>query len=143
MSLYFDANSFFMKESIVASKSYSFSIRIIKLHLHLCKDQKEIYSISKQLLRAATSIGANVEEALGGHTEKDFCAKMSIAYKEARETRYWLRLLTDVKVIEPTLASSFMVDIEELIKILGSIIKTVKNKTGKGIQTSNSKLQTG
>lgn len=127
-----------MKESIVAAKTYAFSIRVVKLHLYLCKEEKSIYSISKQLLRAGTSIGANVEEALGGHTEKDFSAKMSIAYKEARETKYWLRLLTDVNVLDPKLSSSFIEDIDELIKILGSIVKTVKNKTGKGLQSPNS-----
>ncbi len=55
-----------MPASIIADKSYQFSIRIVKIHLHLCKTRKDIYSLSKQLLRAGTSIGANVEEAIGG-----------------------------------------------------------------------------
>jgi four helix bundle protein len=118
-----------MPASIIADKSYQFSIRIVKIHLHLCKTQKDVYTLSKQLLRAGTSIGANVEEAIGGHTEKDFSAKMSIAYKEARETRYWLRLLKDCDLIENTLSDSFLKDVEELIRISGSIIKTVKQKS--------------
>ena len=117
-----------MSASIIADKSYQFSIRIIKIHLHLCKTQKDAYSLSRQLLRAGTSIGANVEEAIGGHSEKDFCAKMSIAYKEARETRYWLRLLKDCDLIDNKLSNSFIKDVDELIRISGSIIKTVKQK---------------
>ncbi|MEO7531676.1 MAG: four helix bundle protein [Sediminibacterium sp.] len=120
-----------MPASIIADKSYQFSIRIIKIHLHLCKTQKDISTLSRQLLRAGTSIGANVEEAIGGHTLRDFSAKMSIAYKEARETRYWLRLLRDCNLIDNKLSDSFLKDVEELIKISGSIIKTVKQKANK------------
>ncbi len=120
-----------MSSSIIAEKTYKFSIRIVKIHLHLCKKEKSIYCLSRQLLRSGTSIGANVEEALGGHTEKDFAAKMSIAYKEARETKYWIRLLKDCEFIETKLSNSFLLDIEEIIKITGSIIKTMKNKKTK------------
>ncbi len=120
-----------MAESIIAEKTYRFSIRIVKIHLHLCKEDRDVYSISRQLLRSGTSIGANVEEALGGHTEKDFSAKMSIAYKESRETRYWLRLLRDCDLIDHSMACSFLKDVDEIIRITGSIIKTVKNKNRK------------
>lgn len=136
MSLYIGTNSFFMAESIIAGKTYLFSVRIVKIHLHLCEREKQLYSITKQLLRSGTSIGANVEEALGGHTEKDFSAKMSIAYKEARETHYWIRLLLDCGIVEKPMAVSLLKDVEEIIKIIGSIIKTVKQKT------KNKKLQT-
>jgi four helix bundle protein len=128
MSLYFYANSFFMSGSIIADKSYRFSVRIVKFHLHLCKKNNGSYIISKQLLRSGTSIAANVEEAIGGHTGRDFSAKMSIAYKEARETRYWIRLLRDCNLVEPKLSASFLNDVEEIIKISGSIIKTMKQK---------------
>ena len=77
-----------MPESSIAEKAYKFSVRIVKIHSQLCEKEKNVYSLSKQLLRLGTSMGANIEEALGGHTEKDFSAKMSIAYKEARETHY-------------------------------------------------------
>ncbi|MES2328594.1 MAG: four helix bundle protein [Bacteroidota bacterium] len=130
MSLYFDANSFFMIESIVAQKSYRFAVRVVKLHLYICKKEKYVYSMSSQLLRSATSIGANVEEALGGHTRKDFSAKMSIAYKEARETRYWIRILVECGIIETRMAASFMKEIEELARILASIVKSSKEHTG-------------
>ena len=117
-----------MAESVIAMKTYRFSVRIVKIHLHLCRSGKDIYCVSRQLLRSGTSIGANVEEAIGGHTEKEFAAKMSIAYKEARETRYWLRLLRDCNFIDAKISASFLADIEEIIKILGSIIRTIKQK---------------
>jgi four helix bundle protein len=131
MSLYLDANSFFMKQSIAAEKSYRFAIRIVKLHLHLCRKEKFLLSISNQLLKAGTSIGANIEEALGGFSRKEFAAKMAIAYKEAREAKYWLRLMMDTEVLEQKLATSFLEDVEELIKILASVVKT--SRTTKAI----------
>ncbi len=85
-----------MKENVVRDKSYAFAIRIVKLYQHLSTKKKE-FVLSKQILRCGTSIGANVEEALGGQSRADFVSKMSIAYKEARETCYWLRLLKDTE----------------------------------------------
>lgn len=87
-----------MKENIVQIKSYAFAVRIVKLYQYMCLEKKE-FVLSKQLLRSGTSIGANIEEAIGGHSEKDFYAKLTIAYKEARETHYWIRLLTDTDYI--------------------------------------------
>ena len=93
----------------------------------LQNDKKE-FVLSKQLLRSGTSIGANVEEAIGGQSRKDFYAKLTIAYKEARETKYWIRLLTDTSFLEKEDSSSLLNDIEELLRIIGSIQKTIKNK---------------
>jgi len=87
-----------MKENIIQIKSYAFAVRIVKVYKYLCEEKKE-YVLSKQLLRSGTSIGANIEEAIGGQTDKDFFAKLTIAYKEARETHYWIRLLTDTDYI--------------------------------------------
>lgn len=115
-----------MKESIIAEKSYQFAVRVVKLHLFICKKERYVYSLSCQLLRSATSIGANIEEALGGHTRKEFSAKMSIAYKEAREAGYWIRLLSECGVIESKMSSSFLKDIYVIIKILASIVKSTK-----------------
>ena len=75
-----------MKENIIKKKSFDFAIRIVKLFQHLQTEKRE-FVLSKQLLRFGTSIGANVEEAIGGQSEKDFFAKLTIAYKEARETK--------------------------------------------------------
>lgn len=81
-----------MKEDNVAQeKSYAFAMRVVDVCRHLVNEKKE-YVLSKQLLRSGTSIGANVEEAIGGQSGRDFFAKLSISYKEARETKYWLRL---------------------------------------------------
>jgi four helix bundle protein len=79
------------KENVVLVKTYNFSVRIVKMYQHIATQKKE-YVLSKQILRSGTSIGANVEEAISGISKADFKAKMSIAYKEARETDYWLRL---------------------------------------------------
>jgi four helix bundle protein len=110
-----------MKENVVLSKSYAFATRIVKLHLFLSKKQRE-YELSSQILRSGTSIGANIEEAVGGISRKDFVNKLSIAYKEARETSYWIKLLRDTDIIEKRLASSFLRDCEELLRLLYSII---------------------
>jgi four helix bundle protein len=114
-------------ESIIADKSYAFALRTVKLYKYMCDDHHE-YTLSKQVLKSGTSIGANVEEGLGGQSIKDFIAKFHISYKEARETRYWLRLLRDSQYVEEKLPNSLIVDGEELLKILNSILVTTKNK---------------
>jgi four helix bundle protein len=115
-----------MKEdNVVKTKSYDFAVRIVKLYQYMVAEKKE-YALSKQILRSGTSIGANIEEAIGGQSKKDFIAKLSISYKEARETHYWLRLLTDTGYLPKKLSTSLLNDCEELLKIIGSIIKTSK-----------------
>lgn len=80
-----------MKKNIIQEKSFCFALRIIKLYKYL-KDNKNEYVLSKQLLRSGTSIGANIDESIGGQSKNDFVSKISVAYKEARETLYWLKL---------------------------------------------------
>jgi len=117
-----------MKEdNIIQKKSYNFALRIVKLYIYL-KEEKKEYTLGGQILRSGTSIGANVEEAIGGQSDKDFFAKMSIAYKEARETHYWIRLLADSEFIKQSEKDSLLTDCDELLKIIGSIRKTMKNK---------------
>jgi four helix bundle protein len=111
-----------MSDSIVKRKSYDFALSIVELCVRL-KEQKH-FEMASQLLRAGTSIGANVEEALAGYTRKDFVAKMAIASKEARESRYWLRLLTDAKILQDKGVNNLLDRSEELIKILTKIVKT-------------------
>jgi four helix bundle protein len=84
--------------------------------------------LSKQLLRCGTSVGANIEEAIGGQSSKDFFAKLNVSYKEARETMYWLRLLKDSDILSEKESDSLMTDCDELLKIIGTIIKTMKVK---------------
>ena len=88
----------------------------------ILSEQKE-YVLSKQVLRSATSIGANAEEANAAQTKKDFIAKMSIASKEARETRYWLHLLDKSQIVKADY-TTYLSDIEQIIKILTRIVKT-------------------
>ena len=87
------------EESIISKKSYSFALRIVALYKYLI-DEKHEFVLSKQVLKSGTSIGANVEEANGAQSRADFVAKLNIAYKEGRETKYWLRLLYDGGFIE-------------------------------------------
>jgi len=115
-------------DNIVQSKTYSFAVRIVKVYQYLSHEKKE-FILSKQLLRSGTSIGANVEEAIGGQSRKDFFAKLTIAYKEARETHYWIRLLTDTSYISKEQSQSLLSDIEEILKIIGSIQKSIRNST--------------
>ncbi len=115
-----------MKENIIQIKSYAFAVRIVKVYQVLCDEKKE-YVLSKQLLRSGTSIGANIEEAIGGQSGKDFYAKLTIAYKEARETHYWIRLLTDTNYLTKEENKSLLLDVEELLKIIGSIQKTLRS----------------
>tara|TARA_R110001606_G_scaffold345308_1_gene494206 strand:- start:292 stop:648 length:357 start_codon:yes stop_codon:yes gene_type:complete len=110
-----------MKESIVQKKSFDFSLKMISLYKKL-QTEKE-FIISRQLLRSGTSIGANIEEALAGQSKRDFTAKMSISSKEARETKYWLRLLKQSELTSIDV-NSLILDIDELIRILTSIVKT-------------------
>jgi len=113
-----------MKKSIIAEKSFEFSIKIV----NLCKEQRfntMEFELFRQLIKSGTSIGANVEEALAGQSKKDFIAKMSIAAKEARESNYWLRLLHSTNLINK---NELTEDSLELVKILSSIIKTSQEK---------------
>ncbi|MDP3148953.1 MAG: four helix bundle protein [Ignavibacteria bacterium] len=117
-----------MKEqNVLKEKSYRFAIRIVKLYQFL-KEEKKEFTLSKQILRSGTSIGANVEEATGAQSKKDFYMKLNIAYKEARETHYWLRLLRDTNFFDEKQFNSIIIDCDELLKISGSIIKTMKTK---------------
>ena len=101
-------------------------IKIIKIYQELTREKRE-FILSKQLIRSGTSIGANVEEATGAQSKSDFIAKLSISYKEAWETLYWLRLLTDSNFLNKQQSDSLIRDCEELLKILGSILKTSKS----------------
>ena len=111
-----------MKENVVKDKSFDFAVRIVNLYKHLSQEKKELV-LSKQLLRSGTSVGANVEEAVGGVSKADFKAKLGIAYKEARETNYWLRLLHATDYLNEKEFESIFGDSDELCKLLFTIIK--------------------
>ncbi|MEA3386970.1 MAG: four helix bundle protein [Patescibacteria group bacterium] len=114
-----------MKDNLVLDKSFKFAVRIVKLYKYLCDEKKE-YTLSKQLLRSGTSIGANINEAQAGQSKADFIAKMSIASKEARETKYWIDLLIKTNYLsnDEKHVESLLKDMEEIIKLLTSIVKS-------------------
>ncbi len=118
-----------MRTNVIVDKSFQFSIRIVKLFQYLSNEKRE-YVLSKQLLRCGTSIGANINEAQAGQSTKDFVAKMAIASKETRESKYWLELLiaTDYLNSNDTHTQTLLADIEELIKLLTSIVKSTQAK---------------
>jgi four helix bundle protein len=113
--------------NIIQQKSFAFAIRIVNLYKFLTTEKKE-YVLSKQLLRSGTSVGANIEESIGGQSEKDFLSKISIAYKEARESMYWLKLLKATDYLSQEQADSLLKDAEELCKIIGKIQITIKSR---------------
>ena len=115
------------KDNVIQQKSFTFAIRIVNAYKYL-KYQKQEYILSKQLLRSGTSICANIEESIGGQSGKDFIAKMGIAYKEARETIYWIRLLAATDFLNKKMSDSLIRDAEEICKIIGTIQTTLKNR---------------
>jgi four helix bundle protein len=115
------------KDNVIQEKSFTFAIRIVNLYKFLCEEKRE-FVLSKQVLRSGTSIGANIEESIGGYSDKDFLSKLSIAYKEARETVYWLKLLLATGYLNQEQANSLLNDAEEICKIIGSIQLTIKSR---------------
>ncbi len=116
------------KPNVIRDKSFRFAVLAVKLAQGIVDQQRE-YVLSKQFIASATSIGANVEEGLQGQSRKDFISKMSIALKEAYETRYWLRLMFETNLGNRQRVIELGHDVSELILILASIVKT--SRTGK------------
>ena len=116
-----------MKENVVKAKSMEFAIRIVKMYQVLCGKRKE-YVIAKQVLRAGTSIGANLAEADCAISRKDFLAKTYIAFKECAETKYWLELLHKTDYISTTEYTSIAEDCDEIYRILSAITKKMRNE---------------
>jgi len=116
-----------MKDNVIADKSFSFAVRIVKLYKYMCYEKNE-YVLSKQLLKSGTSIGANVSEVLQGQSKRDFLMKMSIALKESSETVYWLRLLKASEYLSDTEYQSMLNGCTELEKLLTSIVRTTKDR---------------
>ena len=112
-------------DSLVYEKAYDFAIRVIKAYKYLTQTKKE-FVLSKQLIKSGTSIGANIAEANGAISSADFSAKLSIAYKECLETKYWLSLLRDTSYIDEKAFNSIYTDADEIGKILFSIIKKTR-----------------
>ncbi|MDD5289854.1 MAG: four helix bundle protein [Patescibacteria group bacterium] len=119
-----------MTENILKDKTYKFAIRSINLYKYLC-DKKREFVMSKQVLRSGTSMGALVREAEFAQSKADFINKMSVALKEANETRYWIDLLKETNYINLEMYESIKADCEEILKLLVSTVKTAKNNLNK------------
>ena len=113
------------KDNIIRSKSFDFSVRIVNLYKVLYYERNE-KTLSKQLLRSGTSIGANIEEGIAAFSKKEFIFKLQISYKEANESFYWIKLLYRTNYISDVEFESLKLNIEEIIKLLTSIIKSSK-----------------
>lgn len=119
-----------MKDNVIKDKSFVFAIRVVNMYRYLSEDKKE-FVLSKQLLRSGTAIGALVREAEQVESKVDFIHKMAIAQKEANETEYWISLLYKNNYIDEKQYQSIIADINELNKILSSIIITAKKNLKK------------
>lgn len=117
------------EDNIIVQKSFDFAVRCVKLYKHLCyKTINKEFVISKQLLRSGTSIGANIEEAVGGQSTADFLSKLSIAYKEARESKYWIKLLHETGYITEKEYNSLITDLDDIANIIAKIKLTTEKK---------------
>lgn len=113
--------------NIIQEKSFQFAIAIVKL-CQVLQNEKNEYILSRQLTKSGTSIWANIEETIGSYSKKEFLSKITIAYKEARESHYWLRLLHESWYISDAAYSTLLSQCEELLKIIASIQKTIKKQ---------------
>ncbi len=115
----------------IRKRSFDYALRAVKLYHHL-QNQKDGagWIIGKQFLRAAGSIGANIEEAQAGETRADFVHKLGIAQKEARESLFWLRLLADSEIVLRAQLKPLMRETEELVAVITSIIVNTKRRRG-------------
>ncbi len=113
----------------ITARTFNFAVRVVRLAQFLDKNPGVSRTLANQLLRAGTSIGANVEEAQGGQSRADFISKMAIALKEARETLYWLRLLQAVELCSEKQLQDMVTEANEIVSILVVIVmKTKKNQ---------------
>jgi four helix bundle protein len=116
-----------MKKDLLRNKSFSFALRIVKLSKYLQEEHKE-YILSKQILHSGTAIGALIREAQYAQSKADFLHKLMIALKEANETEYWLLLLKESGFISIIMFESIYPEVDELLKLLISSTKTIKEK---------------
>ncbi len=114
----------------LTDRLYNFALQIVILVRNLPKEIAA-YEIGRQLVRSGTSIVANHEEARGGFSREDFTYKISLAFKEARETNIWLRLLKDSKILKESQLEDIIKESEEIRNILGKGVRTAKNKNKK------------
>jgi four helix bundle protein len=117
------------KQHDIQNRAFEFACRIVRLYQYLYESGGANRVLSNQLLRAGTSIGANLQEAHAGQSKADFISKCSIALKEARETLYWLNLLTECKLVEAKKVELLLSEANELVAILTTIVKNARNNS--------------
>ena len=117
------------KNNILADKSVDFAIRMAKCYKYL-REEKQEFIMSKQMFRSGTSIGANIHEAIQAQSKSDFISKLSISLKEGSETSFWLVVLHKADIIDDAIYNSLKSDLDEILRILISTIKTSKNNNG-------------
>lgn len=117
-----------MSDNILQNKSFQFSIKIIEAY-KILTDDKEEYILSEQLLKSGTGIGANVEYALSGQNRTDFFSSMALAFKEAKQTKYWLMLLQETNYLSEADSTDLISDCEEICRIIFSIQKNANNNS--------------
>ncbi len=126
-----------MDEQSIQDRSYEFACRVIRLVDHIARKSLVMRTIARQVLRSATSVGANLEEASAAQSKPDFISKCSIAAKEARETRYWLRLLIAAKGVTRERLAPLIEESDQLVAILTTIIKKAGTSSNRGHSTPN------
>lgn len=119
-----------MEKSITFQKSYELAVYIIKICRHISVEKKE-YVLTKQLIRSGTSVGANVSEGQYAQSRADFIHKMSVALKEANETKYWINLMRDSGIMPVPYSLELIVQCESVIKLLTASINTCKTNSGR------------
>lgn len=120
----------FKKENVLQTKSFAFAVKVVKLCIRIQKAEKE-FVLTKQLMRSGTSVGANIEESIGGRSDKDLFHRIVISYKEARESHYWIRLLFEADLMEENVKNNLLADVDELLRILGASKRTLKQNMNK------------
>ena len=113
------------RKGVAYEKAYAFAVRVVNAYKHLTSEGRE-FVLSKQFLRSGTLIGANLAEAKAAISEADLSAKVSIAYKETQETKYWLNLLKDTGYLSEKAHKSLHKDADEIGAILFSTLKTTR-----------------
>ena len=121
-----EAQQGIVREKDIQERAFSFACRIVKFYQFLAKQKGAGEVLARQVLKSGTSIGANLEEATAGQSKADFISKCNIALKESRETHYWLRLLTETKVVRLERLKGLLSESDELVAILTSIVKKAR-----------------
>ena len=114
-----------MKDNILLEKSFAFAVRVVEAHKHLLTKNVD-FTLARMFLTSGTGIGAHAEDAVGGGSRSDFLTSMGLGYRDARRTKFYIRLLSATGGFEPAHANSLLADVEELLRIIGKIQTTTK-----------------